>query len=162
MTQNNWVKDIDALIQDIDLNAKEIKYTEKKVDDTITSYSKSKLNKNYKTELITEDNNGWFFEYKVYQTKKEILAIFDFYNTPFYYKGYSTKERAILEIVETKLYFKNDSVGIEYIRRIDVFENENIDSLKTELRKKPFTNKPLNNVDYEKKKATIKRMRKWQ
>lgn len=161
MTQNNWIKNIDTLIQDIDLNGYKTRYTEKREDDSIISYSKFKLNRNYKTVLITEDNNGWFFECKVYQTKNEVVAVFDFSNLPCYYKGYSAKSRPISEISETKSYFKNDSIGIEYRRYIDVFKNQNIDSLKIELLKKPFNSKLLGKVDYKKEMTKFKRMRKF-
>ena len=160
ITQNSWIKDIDALIQTIDLNANEIKSKLITKDDTVSKYSKSKLDKNFRTVICITGKDNFLYEFKVYHSKNKFFLISEFNNFAFYYKGINSTMRPISEIKETKLYFKNDSIGIEYIRSIDVFENQNIDSLKVELLKKPFTSKPLNNIDYIKNKNRLKRMKK--
>ena len=66
----------------------------------------------------------------------------------------------LLEIIESKKYFKNDVEGIEYSRTIDVYCIENIELKKQELKLINFESRSLDNTDYVKAKDFLKRVKK--
>ena len=161
-TQTNWVEDIDILISTIDSNAKVVASKNNSDGESIIKYTKSKLYNNIKTLVILEskDKNTFDLEYTVYQNNNVIIAQLTSSIETLFYKGATDLNRPKSLIKESRKYFKNDSIGIEYLRQIDVFENQNIDSLKLELQKKPFEKKPLDNVAYIEVEERLQRMRK--
>jgi hypothetical protein len=157
----SWVKELDILIKNVDNSGKVIKNEEENDSTFFSRFTKSKLDRNYKTEIVSESKDEPFYlKTTFYHTKAFIFAEFSYSVLPIFYKGRSKVKRPINEIEESKKYFKNDSIGIEYSRKIDVFSNQNIDSLKNELQKKPFEEKMLTKEDNMKEYARLKKMQK--
>lgn len=149
------------MIQELDSSSKEIVNEIKSDDESIYTYSKSELNNKSKTELTFEskEKESFNFKYKIYQKNKFIFASSSYVQEPLFWKGGSDTVRPKFKLEESKMYFKNNSVGIQYSRFIYVFENQNMDSLKTDLNQKTWTNKRLNNSDYL---SVLKRVERFQ
>lgn len=150
MIQTSWTDNLNRKIEEIDLNSKEISHDVSSDNEYVYLQAKYEIDNKFKTvfRLENKELNSFNFDCKIYQEKDFIFASFSTIIEPILYKGKSDTIRPKFKLEESKKYFKNDSVGIKYNRTIYVFDYQNIDSLKIELKKKPFINKNINYIDY--------------
>jgi hypothetical protein len=156
-----WIDDIDKVVEHIDLNAKLVK--SKTVSDSTSevTYKESKINKAKKSifQGVSKTKNIYTFNFKYYQLNNKIIFRSTDSFDRYFSKG-SHQSLPYANIKEVKKYYKSESVGIQYSRRIDVYVNQNIDSLKMELKKLDFVATDLTIEDYKKDVSALKRLRK--
>jgi len=138
----NWVKNVKHKVETIDKKATLIKSDRKSDEKSITTYTISKFNNNTKTEFktLSKSNELSSFEmtYKVYQSQDFIIFTNIIIKMAFFYKGAYDTIRPISQLTERLVYFNTDSSGIAYLRKVAIYENQDLDSLKLQFFKKPF------------------------
>lgn len=160
-TQIDWVKYIEKRVELINRESKEVLNKTKSDNKASLNHIERKLNSQRKIifTLESEGDYSLSYNYEIYKEEEFIFATKFNCLEHVFYKGVS-KNKSVAKIKETNNYFKNDSVGISYSRKIDVFANQSIDSLKIELQKKDFIESHLNKDDYKQECSKYKRLQK--
>lgn len=154
--QTDWFNEIEKVILNTNLTAVMTNKTETIEKDgktTIIEYNASEINMvniQY-TYGDLMDIKGEYYEKNDFVfgeilTGKDVLI----------YKRKRNEDEPYAVLIESKTYFKSESEGIKKSRRINIYENSNIEKLLEELQKLDFKTQKLDGADYIKTKEKYK------
>ncbi len=161
LAQLNWIDYLNHTISKIDVQAKIVKHKIILEDNgkvELTAYKLKPYRKEHIKIVFTSKYTS-NIDYTVYSTKQLDFAKFDYFISYLFYKGVKPRDAPTCKMIDSKIYFKPDSTGIEFTRELDIYDNQNIDSLKQELKKQSYTQKALAKKDYIKNSERLKRVK---
>ena len=158
--QTDWLNETKETIVETDKNA--ILIDKKVIDEkdgksTITEY-KAGEKKKIKVEFVHTklmdiemsfyEKNGFVFGEKI--NGKDVLL----------YKRKRLENEPYATLIDSKTYFKNETEGINLIRKINIYETDKIEDVRKKLNELKFETKNLNGEDYIRMKEKLDRITK--
>lgn len=158
--QTDWLNETKKSISETDNNAVliETKVVDEKDGKSTTTEYKAGEKRKIKVEFVHTklmdiemsfyEKNGFIFGEII--TGKDVLL----------YKRKRLENEPYATLIDSKTYFKNETEGINLIRKINIYETDKIEDVRIKLNKLEFETKNLNEEDYIRMKEKFDRITK--
>jgi len=158
--QSEWIDSVEKSIKSINENAKlKVEY-EKNDKDGKTFFKKYITEKETKTNIQYKYGKLMDIDMSFYENESLIFAEIVKGKDVLIYKRERRKDEPYAVLIEKRTYFKNKTEGIKKLRKIKVYENSNIEKLKSELENVEFKTEKIGGNEYQKLKEKHNRIKK--
>ena len=158
--QTDWLSDTQKLVAEIDNNSVLINTKEEKDKNGNTRITFLKSNDNQKInaefeyeELINVSANYYEmngFVFSEIMSGQDVLI----------YKRKRLSNEPYGTLFESQTYFKNENEGIKLLRKINIYETDEIDDIRKKMSELEFKKKELGSEDYKKIKEKYEQIKK--
>jgi hypothetical protein len=158
--QTDWLNETKKSISETDENAVLIDskiVEEKEGKSTMTEY-KAGESKKIKGEFTHTELMD--IELNFYEKNDFILGEIISGKDALLYKRKRLKNEPYATLVDSRTYFKTETEGINFIRKMNIYETDKIDDVRKKLNKLEFETKDLNGEDYIRLKEKFDRITK--
>lgn len=161
VSQLSWVDEVKSKIKNIDKTAVLI------IDEIAVEKEEQSIYKEYESVFGNKTvidyqhlkSETFAFNFTFYEINKGLIASYTYGTQLLFHKG-DDENKPFVEVYESKKFFKNDSLGVEYYKELEVFKDDDIQTKKEELSLIEFETKALNNSDFMKEKKLLTRVKK--
>ena len=156
--QPEWIESAEKSIMRINENGKLEAEFEKKDKDGKTIFKKYITEKEIKTNIQYNYGKLMDIDMSFYENERLLFAVIVKGKDVLIYKRERQKDEPYAVLIEKRTYFKNKIEGIKKTRKIKVYENSNIEKLKTELENIEFETKKIGEKEYQNLKEKYNRI----
>ena len=158
--QTDWLNETKQSISETDENAVLIdtKVVEEKEGKSIMTEYKSGESKKIKLEIT--HTKLMDIELNFYEKNGFILGEIICGKDALLYKRKLLENEPYATLVDSRTYFKTETEGINFIRKINIYETDEIEDVRKKLNKLEFETKNLNGEDYIRLKEKFDRITK--
>lgn len=154
----NWVKNIEESIVFVDRNGKLENDFDEEDDYGRTILKKYITERETKIKVQYQYEDVMNFSVSYYENEKMLFAEIVKGQDILLYKRERLKNEPYAVLMETKTFFKTETQGQTHSRRINIYENSDIEKLKNELAKMEFEIKKIGAEEYENVKKDYNRV----
>ena len=157
--QSEWIEKIDKSIKHI--NEKGILETEfeKKDKDGKTVFAKYIIEKEIKTNIQYKYGRLMDIDVTYYENCEILFAELTKGKDVLIYKRERRKDEPYAVLIERRTYFKNETEGVRKTKKIQVYENSDVERLKKELEQIDFKTEIIGKNEYQNLKEKYNRIK---
>ncbi len=156
--QSEWIESVEKSIMRINENGKLEAEFEKKDKDGKTIFKKYVTEKETKTNIQYKYDKLMDIDMSFYENERLLFAVIVKGKDVLVYKRERQKDEPYAVLIDKRTYFKNKTEGIKKTRKIEVYENSNIEKLKSELENIEFETENIGEKEYQNLKEKYNRM----
>ncbi len=149
LIQSDWVENVEKDIKRIDTEAKFESESEKKDSNGEVKVKRYKTKNETKISVKYKYDKFMDLDFSYYENEKLLFAEIIEGKDILIYKDERKKEDPYAALIEKINYFKNENEGISKSRKINIYENSNIEQLKSELKKIDFKTEKTDSTEYK-------------
>ncbi|MCG1037663.1 hypothetical protein [Polaribacter sargassicola] len=158
--QTDWLTDTKKAISEIDEKAILINSNVSEENDVKSIISEYKERENKKIKMEFSHTKLMDIEQIFYQKNGFIFGQIIKGKDVIIYKKKPLKNEPYAILLDSKTYFKNETEGINFTRKLNIYENDKIENIRKKLNKLEFETKKLNKEDYIRLKEKFDRITK--
>lgn len=149
LIQSDWTENVQKDIKRVNAEAKFESEFEKKNSEGEVKVKRYKTKSETKTDVKYQYDRFMDLDFSYYENENLLFAEIIEGKDILIYKDERKKEAPYAALIEKITYFKNENEGISKSRKIDVYENSDIEKLKSELKKIDFKTEKVDSREYK-------------
>ncbi|MCI9844425.1 hypothetical protein [Flavobacterium pectinovorum] len=147
--QSDWTENVEKSIKRVNAEGKLDVEFEKKDSEGEVKVKRYKTNHETKIDVKYKYEKFMDLDFSYYENENLLFAEIVNGKDILIYKAERKKEDPYAVLIEKITYFKNENEGISKSRKIDVYENSDIEKLKSELKKIDFKTEKIDSTEYK-------------